>query len=612
MKRCFHRLLVLPLLVLTSQAYAASDGEVLADYARWEQLSDPSAVIFFDEGYRFLKRRADWPRQNVIRIKTEAAAMRESPSEGTLLQFCREFPPISGRGMVACARAGAGGIKEVAQGWKQGDFDADEEQMILARYGSQLSQDDHRKRLSRLLFEEKIKPAQRGLSLVSGAYRKLYEARIALITNAGNANVLVNNLPSNMQANPGLMFDRIKWRHKRGMEEGVAELFAAAPPNPPHADIWYSLRMQYARKALEKRHYGRAIAILQNHGQLKPEYLADTLWLKGWIRTEHTGDARAGYEDFYQLYKVVNFPVSKARAAYWAGRAAQKNGNNDIASEWFEKAAQFPSVFYGQLAALQLDGTAELDLPDSIGVSESERREFARQDTPRLIALLLQNGKEDEADAFLLHAAQMTSDKYDLAILADFAKQHGQEFDSVRVSKLALQKQHILINYGWPKIKVPQNIAIEPALALSITRQESEFNIRAVSPAGARGLMQLMPATARMTAGKIGLPYSLDKLFDPQYNITLGTDYLGRMIDGFDGSYILAIASYNAGPGNVRNWIARFGYPPNTPEGAINWIESIPFVETRNYVMRALENLQVYRALANPDQPIMLRADLVR
>lgn len=608
MRTLFHRLLIGTFLI-TSPAYAASDGQILADYAQWEQLTDPSAVIFFDEGYRFLKRRGDWPKQNIIRMKTEEAALRDG---GDIDAFCKEYPPISGRGLIACARSGIGSIKEVVQGWVQGDFNADEEQLILARYGSQLTRDNHADRIDRLLFEGKVKPAERSLKLVDAGLRQLFEARIALITNRGNANAMVAKLPKSLMNDPGLIYNRIQWRHARKMDDGVFELLEAAPDNPPHPDMWYALRMQYARKAMEKHQYSRALSILSGHGQMKPEYLADTLFVKGWLRTEYLGDARSGYEDFYQLYKNVNFPVSKSRAAYWAGRAAQKNGNNDIARDWFEKAAEHPTVFYGQLAALELDKTAELDLPDPIGVSDSERREFAQQDTPRLIALLIQQGKEDEADAFLLHLAQSTSDKYDLAILADFAKQHGQEFDSVRVSKLALQKQHILINYGWPKITIPQNIAIEPALALSITRQESEFNVRAMSPAGARGLMQLMPATARMTARKIGMGYTIDRLYEPDYNITLGTDYLGRMINGFDGSYILAIASYNAGPGNVRNWIARNGYPPNTPEGAINWIESIPFVETRNYVMRALENLQVYRTLLNPDQQIALKADLSR
>lgn len=609
MRSSFHRLLIGSFL-LTAPALANTETALLADYARWEEITDTRSVIFFNEGYGFLKRRADWPRQNVVRMKTEEAALRESPS--SLSAFCREFPPISGRGMIACARAGVGGIKEVAQGWVQGDFNADEEKMILARYGSQLTRTNHADRIDRLLFEGKVNPAQRSLPLVDEGLRRLFEARIALIGNKGNANALLARVPAALSKDAGLIFNRIQWRHKRGMEDGVMELFAQAPANPPYPDMWYSLRMQYARKAMEKRHYDRALGLLSRHGQMKPEYLADTLWVKGWIRTEHLKDARGGYEDFYELYKVVKFPVSKSRAAYWAGHAARKNGNHDIARDWFERAAEHPTVFYGQLAALELDKTGTLDLPDPIRVSDSERRDFASQDIPRLIALLIRQGKEDEADTFLLHLAQQTSDKDTLALLADFAKQHGQEFDSVRVSKLALQKQHILLNYGWPSVKLPANIPIEPALALSITRQESEFNIRAVSRAGARGLMQLMPATARMTAGKLSMPYSLERLFDPQYNMTLGSDYLGRMINGFDGSYILAIASYNAGPGNVRNWIARFGTPPKTTEGAINWIESIPFIETRNYVMRALENLQVYRSLQNEDTPIGLKTDLTR
>lgn len=602
-----HLFLLLPFL-FASPAHAATDGELLADYTRWEEMTDASSVVFFNEGYRFLKHRDDWPKQNIIRLKTEEAALRQG---GDIEAFCREFPPISGRGMIACASAGIGGIKEIAQGWIKGDFNASEEKFILSRYGSQLTEDNHRERISRLLFEGKITPAKR-LLYKSGSYRPLYEARIALITNASNANALVNQLPAHFKENAGLIFDRINWRHKRGMEDGVMEMFAIAPKNPPHPDAWYGLRMQYARKALEKKQYARALDILSGHGHMKPEYLADTLWLKGWIRTEHLNDARGGYEDFYQLYKLVKFPVSQARAAYWAGHAAHKNGNNDIAQEWFKKAAHHPTVFYGQLAALELDKNVTLNLPAPISIDESARREFAQSDTMRLIALLIQQQKEDEADVFLLHLAQHTSELNKLALVADFAHINGQGFDAVRVSKLALQKQHILLNYGWPKVNVPAQSAIEPALALSIIRQESEFNSHAVSPAGARGLMQLIPSTAQMMARKLGMSYSVHRLFEPEYNMILGTNYLGRLIKGFDGSYILAIASYNAGSGNVRKWITRFGTPPKTPQAAINWIESIPFVETRNYVMRALENAQVYRAIQNPSAPIELRYDLMR
>jgi soluble lytic murein transglycosylase len=612
MRHHFHRLLMLALLLAASPASATSDRALLNDFAQWENLSAPGEMIGFAEGWEFLQDHPDWPRQNTLRLNIEAAALRETPKAKVLSKFCREFPPISGRGMIACARAGIGDSAAIAKGWKQGDFTPEEEKNILAREGGKLSERDHQARLDRLLFEDKAAPARRTLVLLPEKSRPLYEARIALVTNAPDAPRKVEAVPRAQINDPGLMYNRIAWRHRKGMTEGVYELFALAPKNPPYPDLWWNLRMKYARDAFEARKYDRALRLLDTAGALKPEYLADTLWFKGWIQLEAKQNPRAAYESFYQLFRAVRTPVSKARAAYWAGRAAEKNGNFDIARNWYAKAATYPSVFYGQLAQARVTPKTPLRLPKTPSLSAKEKASFAKGDMPRLTQLLIKAGREEEADAFVLQMAQNKNDAKSLALIADFARSQGQIFDGVRVAKLALQQHIMLVEDGWPRVALPKDIPIEPALALAIIRQESEFNPHATSPAGARGLMQLMPATAKETARKLDLNFAMPRLSEPNYNITLGSDYLGRLVRGFDGSYILAIASYNAGPSNVRKWIKRFGTPPDSPEAAVNWIESIPFTETRNYVMRGLENVQMYRTLLDPQTPVQLREDLAR
>jgi soluble lytic murein transglycosylase len=612
MRRFFHRLLMVAIVFAGSAAHAASDRALIAAYDAWRDLSAPGEHILFADGYRFLKRYPDWPRQNMIRLNSEAAALRESPAPSILTLFCREFPPLSGRGLIACARAGSGGKKEILQGWKQGDFTPEEEKNILAREGKLLTPADHEARADRLLFEDKASAARRMLFLLPQNARALYEARIAFVTNAPNAARKLEAVPRARQRDPGLIYNRLQWRHRKGMTDGVYELFALAPKDPPYPDLWWPLRMVYARKALETGEYTRALKLLEHAGAVKMEHLADTLWFKGWVQLEMQQQPQAAYPYFYQMFRNVKTPVSKARAAYWAGRAAEKNGNPDIARNWYEKAARYPSVFYGQLALARMAPGKALTLPPPPKLSDKARRSFAARDLPRLIRLLIYAGKEDEADIFVIALAEAAATPEAMALVADFARKQGQTFDGVRVAKLALQRRILLVEFGWPKIPLPGGLPLEPALVFSIIRQESEFNPRATSPAGARGLMQLMPATARETARKLGLGFAVPRLFEPDYNITLGSDYLARLVSGFDGSYILAMAGYNAGPANVRKWIARFGMPPNSPEGAVNWIESIPFGETRNYVMRALENVQMYRTLIDPQTPVQLREDLIR
>lgn len=598
-----------PLLVLAPLLFALpAMAGVPENFTKWKYLRDPaSGTASFDEGYSFLTRHKGWPQENVLRLRTEQAALFEQPDRPVMLKFCAEYPPISGRGMLACAQAGAADAATradwVSRAWKQGDFGETEERNILATYRFTAKQ--HEERIDRLLFEGKLPQAQRMLPRITPAQRLLAEARIALITNAKNASAKVYSVPSALKEHPGLTFNRMQWRARHGQEEGVRELLLNGPANPPYADLWWPRRAQAVREAVEDGRYSQAITMLKKAGSLNPENNADALFLKGWILTEFLGDARTGYKDFYKLYGDVQTPVSKSRAAYWAGRAAQKNGNADIARDWFEKGAEFPTVFYGQLAAAEL-GTRRLPLPSSPGAGSVANEELAKT-----AMWLASKGDVVMANLFLTTLADQ-SDASQVAALAKRTLANENIHGAVKVAKQAIRKNIILAEAGWPVFTVPKQSPIEPALALSIARQESEFNHKARSHADARGLMQVLPGTANHTAKRNGLPYDARHLYEPQPNMVIGTTYLGGLIDGWDGSYILAIASYNAGPGNIRKWVARFGHPPRDVAGAINWIEKIPFAETRNYVQRVLENLQVYRVRMDRDAPLGIRKDLTR
>lgn len=603
-----HRsLLTFSLILLGFSAEASPQGT----FAQWRYLRDPGTLqISFQEGHNFLRQHGDWPEIKTIRLRTEEAALRERPASTAMAEFCSKYPPISGRGMFACHMAGQ--KADIKQAWKQGDFAPSEEIMILSLYGDQLGAADHEARTARLLFEGKTSAAQRMLKFVSAERQKLYSARIALITGAKDANAKLAAVPAEFQHNPGLLFDRIRWRHARNMDAGVQELFLQSPQNPEYADLWWPIRAVAVREALAAAQYGTALDIISRHGDLKPEFLAEALWLKGWITLEYRHDSQSAYKDFYRLYNSVGTPVSKARAAYWAARAAKKNGNADIARDWLEKAAAHPTVFYGQLAHVELNGDEPLSLPQEPHVSDSARSSFAREPLIEVTRWLAQTGDQEMVDRFLMHLGAEADSPQRFALLAEFAQSINAAHGGVVIAKMALRKNVVLIDAGWPLMTLPANLDLEPGLTLAITRQESEFDPRAQSSANARGLMQLLPGTALQTAKKIGLPYQANAIWDETTNVTLGSAYLAQMIAATDDSYILGIASYNAGPRNARNWENDYGHPPKHAEGAVNWTENIPFAETRNYVQRVLENLQVYRARLNKGGAVRLREDLTR
>lgn len=603
--------ILLAALLLSSTANAADPASIYAD---WKFLRDPNTpAISFSSGLTFLNRHGDWPDIKVIRLRTEEAALREGQSGSSLKSFCSAYPPISGRGMVACAGVGIGGDTAIKKAWLQGDFSPFEEKQILGQYGSSLGASDHEARLDRLLYERKTAGAQRMLPLVSSSQQTLAKARMALQTGAANAPALLKAVPASLQSNAGLTLDRIRFRNKRGMNMEMRELFVSGPMEPPYADEWWPLRAIAVRESLQAAQYGQAQEIIRRHGALKTEFLAEALWLKGWIGLTYQNNPTQAYKDFFRLYNEVVTPVSKSRAAYWAARAAKKNGNNDIARDWLRKAAEYPTVFYGQLAHQEISPGEPLDLPTQPSISESARQNFVRQELPRVIRLLADAGEQAMVDKFIIHLGEHAETPEQFALLADLATSINALHGGVVVAKSAIRKNIILIRAGWPLMGTPQQLEIEPALTHAITRQESEFDNKAQSHANAKGLMQLLPGTASDTARKIGLPFSPPEIWDPVTNVTLGSAYLGRMIAAQGGSYILGIASYNAGPRNVNNWVADFGRPQATEEGAIQWIENIPFGETRNYVQRVLENLQVYRQLLKQSEGgVKLKEDLKR
>ncbi len=598
------------------------DDEIILKLITWQYLLDPDSGAGFSEIRQFIDANHGWPGLKRLRVRAEAALNQGATGDEDIIAWFEGSIPLTGMGKLWLAEAyertsqsnEASITQLIRDAWKDGDFEEPHEKQILLTHKKRLRPEDHIARVDRLLWEDKITPAKRILHLVPQGHRRLFEARIALIDDKRHLDKFLAQVPASLKKDPGLIYNRMRWRERRGLDKGVREMLLLAPKTVPYPHKWWRTREMHIREAIDEGNYSLAKKLLANHGQVDSAELADAIWLDGWIKCEFTKEPKAAYDAFTTMFNNVSYAVSRARAAFWAGRAAEKSGEETAAKNWYNTASAYPTTFYGQLAALKVHGRAPLHIPAPPVIRSGERRDFEDSDLVRAVKIAADLDMPDLASLLVSHMVENAGSDSQAMLAAELGKSIGHPFLSVRGAKKAMQKNIILIDAGYPVTKLEYAWPIERPLALAITRQESEFDPQAKSPSNARGMMQLLPSTAKEVARKNGMKYSLERLYDEEYNMQLGSDYLSRMIDGFDGSYIMAIAAYNAGPGNVRKWIKSFGTPGGKINDAINWIEKIPFAETRNYVQRVLENLQVYRHIeAGDNAPVLkLGDDLVR
>ena len=598
--------------------YAKRDGDpVLLKLITWEYALDNDSGASFEEIARFINENPSWPEQKKLHLRAEMSLRTSDVPDSAIIAWFGDETPITGVGKIALAEAllrsknapSSRTNELIRDAWKNGDFDEAQEQKIYNSYGSLLRAEDHNARLSRLLWEERLSPAKRNLHYANAGNQLLFKARIALQENKHLAAAALARVPAGLKNDPGLIFDRMMFRSRHDDVSGVRDMLLTAPAHPPYPEKWWRFREYQVRKAIDERKYALAKTLLDGHGQLDGQGYADAVWLQGWLKTEFMNNPKGGLTDFSNMYAKVRYPVSKARAAFWAGRAAEKSGNIKSAQQWYETATAFPTTFYGQMGALKASATATLDIPDTPEISGDAKDSFAHSDLIKAIKLCIEMKELDFASHLISVTIESSDSPAEIAMLCELGHKADQPHLSVHAAKKALQQNVVLIDAGYPTPSTPSSKPIERALTLAITRQESEFDPAARSPSGAVGMMQLLPGTAKEVARKNDMPFSPAKLLQPDYNMNLGSLYLARLIGSYDGSYIMAIAAYNAGPGNVHNWVQTFGTPSNNIDNAINWIEKIPFKETRNYVQRVLENLQVFRHIESDDEHPRLRLD---
>lgn len=612
----------------------ARDAFLFADRGNWHEAllhanrSDPvvKKIILwryymsgdaknFLEIASFIDNNPHWPDINGLRRQAENA-IDDSMHKDMLLRWFNRHPPLTAKGMQYYAEAQiASKLKDhtsvknthslLQKAWIEGNFILEDEKNFLKRHGHILTVSDHNARISRLLWNDRIEQAKRIMHKVDPPHRQLFAARIALKRNVPGVDKLLQAVPASLLKDEGLVYDRIKWRKNRRDYAGVRQLLPQVPLKSSYPEQWWALKQSQIRNLIADRQYRLAYKLAANHGMTEGEGFADGEWLAGWISLRFLHDPKTSYQHFYKLYHKVQYPISLARAAYWAGRAAEANRNAKVAHNWYQVASKHSYTFYGQLALAKRDKKAALQHSVAPRPTDKDKQLLRNNEVAKAMYFLVMAGQHNGvARQFVNHAVSVAKTGGEKELIGNLMLSHKRYDLAVVASKQALRQGVLLANSGYPMISEVVGMPKDRARNLAVIRQESEFKKDARSPAGAIGYMQLMPSTARMMAGELKQRYTPARLStDGTFNIALGSRYLQKLINAFDGSYILAIASYNAGPGNVKKWIAQNGrLQDQRLEEVIDWIERIPFAETRNYVHRVLENVQVYEMLLNVER----------
>ncbi len=583
-------------------AVANFNNPLLVQLVDWNILrAAPKTDADFASTWAFLREHPDWPEPELLRRQAEDRIGAEA-SQREVWRYFTAFPPLTSAGytrhMAAVAASSPANVPKTASDtWRNATFRPADEDDFLNKYGQYLSGDDHIARFDRILREGRPQVASALVAKLPPDYQPVANARLAMATRAADATTILRGVSPARLNDPTIRLERAGWLRRTGSLDEAKAVLAGPIANP--TDAWWNERQQLARDLLAAGRAADAYAVAAQHGLSKGVAFAEAEFLAGWIALRHLKKPADGQKHFQTLYDGVTTDISKSRAAYWLGRAHEAAGRSKEALEWFGRAAGYGQTFYGQIAARRLPGGAAR-LPSDPVASAADQQALAGRELVTVARYLGQAGDFPRTQPFLLRLARMVSGSGETALLAQLAVDLKRPDVALTIARRAVESGVTLFDASFPVVDLGATGSIERALALAVSRQESSFNSAAVSPSGALGLMQLMPGTAREVAGKLGMPYVQDKLTrDPAYNVQLGTQYLADMLQRFGGSYELALAAYNAGPGRVSRWLESIGDPRAGKIDMVDWIEMIPLRETRNYVQRIMEGVGVYRDRLN-------------
>ncbi|MCW3836888.1 lytic transglycosylase domain-containing protein [Sphingomonas canadensis] len=604
-------------------AYIQSD-QIAGALAEWRRLQQSDGFPFADYA-NFLLAHPGWPGETSRRAVAETAQGGGAETPRLAVRFFERFPPLTAAGNLRFAEAlAASGRKAEAddqarRAWRSGVLRGDDENRLLGAFAGALRPEDHDARMDMLLWQGATTAAGRMLGMVSPARRQVFDARLAYRTGAADAHDRGNAAAEAGYGDAGYIADRATWLRNSG--QSVAMRAYLAQPRrlvsrPGNVEKWYELLLAAARgAAADGQHFQAYLIASKVDDAYAPDVVisdrpygerddyTSLVWLAGTTAMQKLGRPAEAVGMFERYSRGSKTPQTQSKGLYWAARAAVAAGDTGTATGFFERAAGFPDLYYGQLAIERLGRPLKAPADFSArAVDPAARDAFYRREVVRAAQQLGTMGEYRDQSLFVRQIANDASSDSDHVLAAELSRAIGRPDLGVMVGRSALQNG--LSDYtatGYPSVRVPEAQQDYWTIIHAIARQESQFDRAAISHAGARGLMQLMPGTAAEMARSLGMAYNRDALtVDTDYNIHLGTSYFKRVF-GIYGSYPLAVAAYNAGPGNVNKWIRANGDPRTPGVDIVEWVEKIPIFETKNYVQRVLENAVVYD-LMNPQR----------
>ena len=570
------------------------------------------------EYQNFLNDNPQWPGLKKLKEQAEIK-IPENSNPQDVLDFFGKQNPDTGFGALKLIKALLATNKSnrankiLFYSWSNLSLSLDEQRDFLSN--ELLTEFHHEDRINNLLWRGDVKGAKSILHLTSSQMQKLIKARIGLQLGASNVDQLIASVPNIYKDEPGLAFDRFQWRIRKNRWDDAENLLidrTQISSSLGRPEKWAKRRRGFARRAMRANQPKLAYYLASNHQLTAGANYADLEWLSGYISMVYLDAPDQSRKHFENFNLAVSSPISKARAGYWLGKVNEKYGQLEQAAKDYKVSANFQMTYYGQLSSERLKLNNNQSFFNDESIFSWRTASFVDDSVFQAAVLLHKAEKFVMMRWFMTHMAE-TLDRDGLLRLSNYAHEKNVHFVEIGIAKEAAKRGIILPKAYFPINEIPTySNNIPPEVILSIARRESELNMNAISPAGAIGLMQILPSTAKQMSKELGIKFSYKKLkSDAKYNVKLGSAYLSKLIDMYEGSYLLAFAAYNAGPRKVNEWIKLYGDPRDSLVSVINWVEHIPYKETRNYVMRVSESLHVYRIRINGSTPsVSLTKDL--
>ena len=579
------------------------------NFIQWRHLLTTGNQASFYDYKVFIDQNSKYPRIDRLKYLAEHKLSTAVISPKKIINWFNEKEPLSGYGKMILGESyilsneKVKGTKLIKEGWITADLSKNELKFFRKKFKKYLNTDDYIKRADYLAWNNKYWDLRRLTKYLPKDYELLYTARHILMSKGYGVDQAIKNVPEKFRNDGGLNYDRLKWRRKKGRVDSSVEILLKIKNDKNYLvkpEKWWKEREIISRALIYKKKYEIAYKISSNHGMTEGSNFAAAEWMSGWIALSFLNDPLTAKNHFKNFYNNVNYPISTSRGSFWLARAYEKLGDHENSNKWYQEASKYLTTYYGQLAFLKLNPNGKFELNKDKDIDNKYRYIFFNKELVKVVYLLDELKKDKYTKFILRHLANDNVNKGSEVLAAELATNIERYDFAIQVSKIASYQKRFHNTFNYPIISTPKNIngrkIPESALILSIIRQESEFDLSANSHAGAKGLMQLMPYTAKLVSKQAKLPYSKSRLTtDPEYNINLGSHYIAGLILQYDGAYPFAVAAYNAGPNRVKYWKKINKNPQKKQIDFVDWVELIKFRETRNYVQRVLENYNVYR-----------------